>query len=208
MPTLPSDYPDLSKVVLVLDASVAINLMGSGISSTILNAIPSKVLMESRAYREIRRHPIRSRDLASELNEWRTKGLLEVVLLDGQDRQVFDELTTASLGATLDDGEAATIAYVVGMSGNGLPIIDEKKATRIFRERWPGHPIMDSATLFQILAERRLLSKQTVKEAVYSALLHARMRVSFEMKPWVIDLIGRDRAANCSSLGLPQALLP
>ena len=206
-PTLPSGYPDLSQVVLVLDASVTINLLGSGISSTILKAIPSRILMERRAYREIRRHPIKSRDLASELDEWRTNALVEVVALDKDGRQVFDEFMAASLGSTLDDGEAATIAYVAGMPGNAVPVVDDKKATRIFRERWPGHPITDSATLFRILAETRLLSRDTVREAVYSALRNARMRVSFEMKPWVVDLIGKDRAADCSSLGLPRAFL-
>ena len=176
-------------------------------SSTILEAIPSRVLREGRAYREIRRHPIGSRELTRELNAWRTKTLVEVVALDDRNRPVFDELTRSSLRTSLDDGEAATIAYAVGMSSNGLPVIDEKKATRLYRERWPGRPLVDSATLFRVLAHTGRLSKERARRAVYSALRYARMRVSFHMKPWVVELIGAERAAECPSLGRIRGLL-
>lgn len=180
---------------------MAINLLGSGSSVAILRALPCQVLMERRAYREIRRHPIKDRMLAVELDAWRSEILLEVVSLSDQDRRVFDELTTKSLSTTLDDGEAATIAYAVTAPGNGVPVIDEKKATRLFRERWPGRHLINTPTLFRTLAESGLLPKETVQEAVYSALVHARMRVSHAMRPWVVDLIGPERAVRCPSLG-------
>lgn len=158
--------------------------------------------MERRAHREVRRHPIKDRDLSAELDAWKSGALLEVVSLSNHDRHVFDELTTKSIRTTLDDGEAATIAYAVGTLENAVPVIDEKKATRLFRQRWPGRRLIDSTILFRTLAEKELLSTETVQEAVFSALVHARMRVSHELKSWVVDLIGTDRAARCPSLGL------
>ena len=196
------ELPDLNRIVLVLDASVAINLLGSGSSIAIMEAIPSRIVMESRAYRELRRHPIKGCDLHSELGRWTDNALLEVVSLHDSDRQVFDGLTNPRLESTLDDGEAATIAWAIGTGEHAVPVIDERKATKLFQRRWPQRRLIDSGILFRTIRESGLLTEETVREAVYSALLHARMRVSNEMKPWVVNLIGEERAGHCPSLGL------
>ncbi len=55
---------------LVLDASAAVNLLGTAASRDILSVMPWNVVIEKRANREIRRHPIDGRDHVSELEAW------------------------------------------------------------------------------------------------------------------------------------------
>lgn len=186
---------------VVIDASVAINLLGTGVSRDILSVVPWRVVIERRAHREIRRHPIDGCDHAAELHAWEVNGWARTVSLQADMRRTFDALTSGSLIRTLDDGEAATIAYAVGDSERTVPVIDEKKATKIFQQRWPNRRLLETADIFRALVEAELVSKRFASDAVYSALTHARMHVSHRMRPWVLDLIGSSRAAACPSLG-------
>ena len=189
---------------LVLDASVAINLLGTAVSHDILSVIPWQVAIEKRAHREIRRHPVDGRDLAAELNAWELNGWAKVVSLKADARHIFEELTSGSLVKTLDDGEAATIAYAVTASERTLPVIDEKKATKIFHDRWPDRRLLGTADLFRTLMDKGLASNQFAGDAIYAALMNARMHVSHRLRPWVVDLIGAKRATKCPSLGQPS----
>ena len=198
---LHSEAFDLGGARLVLDASCAINLLGTGAAESVLAAVPAAVLIEKHPFREVRRHPIEGRDHTSELDSLQRKGLLEVVSLSEAGNRIFRDSGAASLDLELDDGEAATIAYVVSEGESNVPVIDERKATRLFKERWPGRPIIDTVTLFHTLLQCQQHSSRATRDAVYSALLHARMQVAPSMRPWVVDLIGRQRASKCISLG-------
>ena len=188
---------------LVLDASVAINLLGTAASQAGLSVMPWHVVLERRAHREIRRHPIDGRDLAAELGAWELNGWARVVSLQSEARPIFEELTSGGLSTTLDDGEAATIAYAVATSEGTLPVIDEKKATKIFRDRWPDRRLIETAELFRCLVNMGMVSNQFASDAIYAALTNARMHVSHRLRPWVVDLIGPRRASECTSLGRP-----
>lgn len=199
--TLHSEAFDLDGARLVLDASCAINILGTGAAASVLGTVPSAVLIETHPFREVRRHPIEGRDHASELDSLQRTGLLEVVSLSEAGNRIFRDSGETSLDLELDDGEAATIAYAVSEGGRNVPVIDERKATRLFKERWPGRPIIDTVTLFQTLVQDRRLSLRAAQDAVHSALLHARMQVAPGVRPWVVDLIGQQRASKCISLG-------
>ena len=168
---------DLDQARLVLDASVAINLLGTGVGTAILEATPAPVLMEEHAFREIRRHPIHSRDHTEDLGAWQDSCLLTVVSLFGEGKRIFEGPAGNGLVTQLDDGEAATIAYAVSEGKNTVPVIDERKATRLFKERWPERQVIDTVTLVRSLVEIKTLSEELARDAIHSALLHARMRV-------------------------------
>lgn len=185
----------------MLDASVAINLLGTGAGAAILEATPAPALMEEHAFREIRRHPIPSRDHTEDLGAWQDSGLLTVASVFGEGKHIFEGPPGNGLVTQLDDGEAATIAYAVSEGKNTVPVIDERKATRLFKERWPDLQVIDTVTLVRSLVEIKTLSEDLARGAIHSALLHARMRVAPEMRAWVIGLIGPDLAAKCPSLG-------
>ena len=196
-----SEAIDLDRARLVLDASCAINILGTGAAESVLGTVPSAVLIERHPFGEVRRHPIEGRDHASELDSLQREGLLEVVSLSEAGNRIFRGSGETSLDLELDDGEAATIAYAVSEGESNVPVIDERKATRLFKERWPGRPIIDTVTLFQMLVQDRRLSLRAAQDAVHSALLHARMQVAPDVRPWVVNLIGQQRASKCISLG-------
>ena len=195
---------DLGTAHLVLDASCAINFLGTGVAELVIGALPSAVLIEKHAFMEVRRHPIEGRDHESELGSLQRKGLLKVVSLSEAGNRIMRDSGETSLDLELDDGEAATIAYAVSEGLSTVPVIDERKATRLFKKRWPDLPIIDTVTLFQMLVQHKWLSLSEVRNAIYSALLHARMQVAPSLRPWVVGMIGEQRAAECPSLGSKQ----
>ena len=180
---------------------MAINLLGTAVSRDILSVMPWNVVIEKRSHREIRRLPIDGRDHVSELEAWGLDGCARVVSLQAEAREIFDDLTTGSLAETLDDGEAATIAYAVAGPERAAPVIDEKKATRIFHQRWPGRRLLETAGVLQSLVDAGLISNRFARDLIYAALTNARMHVSHRLRPWVVDMIGSRRAAKCPSLG-------
>ena len=202
--TVRSNALDLGAAHLVLDASCAINFLGTGVAELVIGAVPSTVLIEKHAFMEVRRHPIDGRDHASELCSLQSKGLLKVVSLSEAGNRIFRDSGETSLDLELDDGEAATIAYAVSEGLSTVPVIDERKATRLFKKSWPDLPIIDTVTLFQMLVQHKWLSLSEVRNAIYSALLHARMQVAPSLRPWVVGVIGEQRAAECPSLGSKQ----
>jgi predicted nucleic acid-binding protein len=117
---------------------------------------------------------------------------------DDRGLEIFAELVIRSAIETLDDGEAATIAYaaVAGV----VPVIDERKALRIYAVRFHGPPALSTVGLFATAPVVAALSRAVLRDTVFQTLQTARMRVPPERIPWAIDLIGADRAAQCPSL--------
>lgn len=187
---------------LVLDASVAINLLGTNMGDRVLQAIPQEVHIAQHALREIRRHPVSGLHATGDLCEWQDRRLISTVALDQSQQRLFNDLTSKNLEHSLDDGEAATIAYAMGGTDPMIPVIDEKKATRIFRARWPSDALFDTVGLFWNLVECDLMPVAEARHAVFSALRHARMQVRHGMREWVVQLIGEDLALQCPSLGM------
>jgi hypothetical protein len=192
---------DISRTELVLDASVFINLLATGVAKVILGSLPNPVFIEARAFAEIRRHPIPNADLSAEIAELLESGLLEKRTMSPEALDLFMELTGGDLTGGLDDGEAATITYALSISGNTLVAIDERKATRVFSERWPRRTLVDTVTLLAQPNCRSHLGPETLANACFSALVHARMRVRHEAMAWVLNTVGRERARQCPSLG-------
>jgi predicted nucleic acid-binding protein len=110
----------------------------------------------------------------------------------------FERLVAGSSAGTLDDGEAATIAYAseCGMIG----LIDEKKANNICRTQYPALLVGTTVDLLAADAVQAALSRADLANATLNALMGARMRVLPGHLDWVVNLIGQDNAAKCESL--------
>jgi hypothetical protein len=113
---------------------------------------------------------------------------------------LFLELTGDDLLGGLDDGEAATIAYAIATSTEAVVVTDERKAARIFSERWPHRTLIDTVTLLAQPSHGAQVDEQMLANACFSALTHARMRVPSPGVEWIWELIGDERAAQCPSL--------
>ena len=183
---------------LVIDASVVINLNATGCAAQILTALPNRIVVTDMVSDELEAGRTKGRTDAERLATLVRDSLIERVALSPAAEGHFLDLVVGRGIATLDDGEAATIAWAV--SHNGIPVIDDKKAVAICRQRFPSVALASTA---DVLAQRSVgdeLGESQLAEAIYLALSVARMRVPDERLAWVVAAIGQARAANCNSL--------
>lgn len=186
------------KVVIVCDASAIINLNATGCATAILKALPNPFAISDITLAELREDIRSNRNDAKLAAELETLGLIEIVSLDDAGSSHFERLVAGRTIDTLDDGEAATIACA--LVAGGAPIIDERKANRICRERYPK---LHVGCTVDILAHEALitaLGRAAVSEAMVNALQQARMRVLPHCLDWVVELIGPANANACPSL--------
>ena len=140
------------------------------------------------------------------LEELVTAGLMDVVKLEEEAERHFEQLVVGPAAMTLDDGEAATIAYA--LSRNSVAIIDERKATRICAERFPALRLGCTVDIFAHGDVQRSLGEAQLADALFNALHRGRMRVFPHHVEWVVTVIGKDRASRCACLPSTARLAP
>lgn len=189
---------DDASALLVADTGVAINLNASGSAAEILYALPYKIAIVDVIQKELKTGRERGRRDAEFTSSLVAANHLELVSLGDDGWTHFERLVAGAAAETLDDGEAATIAYAI--EHNGVAVIDEDKATKICAFRHPSLLIASSLDLFGHPMVCEALGPKRLAEAVFLALRDARMRVRPRHHEWVLDLIGVERAALCPSL--------
>jgi hypothetical protein len=132
------------------------------------------------------------------LNDLISAGLGDIVTLKGVAARHFEDLVIGSAVATLDDGEAATIAHA--LANEGIAVIDERKANRICASRFPDLRVASTVDILTHPDVLRDLGRDKLADAVFNALHDGRMRVFPQHLEWVVGLIGPSRAAKCNSL--------
>ena len=130
---------------LVCDASVWINLVATGRVDDILRSSPAELVITTTALGELENGRAKGRQTATEVARLIEIGLIREVSLSSDDEVVFLDLVAGPTSLTLDDGEAATIAYALG-SGVGA-LIDERKATELCADRYSGLIVMSTTDL-------------------------------------------------------------
>ena len=183
---------------LVLDASVIINLLGSGCAETILAAMPMRCLVVNETRKEVRVHPLERTKMGDPVAPLLDLGVLEQVSLSEHSLAMFMKLVGAPGTDALDDGEAAALAVAHDLK---LTVaIDEKKGRRIAREQLPEVEVLSTVDIFA-LPEIAAELGDRLSDAIFSALLYARMRVHPEREAWVRLIVG-EHVAQCPSLKL------
>ncbi len=184
--------------ILVLDASVIINMNATGCSEAILGCFPGKVVVTTNVAVELA-HGRRNGHLDAELlDRLVSQGLVALHHLGPPAEPHYESLISGSARNTLDDGEAATIAlaYEVG----GVAMIDERKAHRICAERYPSLVVMPSIRLLLDPSVAEILGVARQIQAIKNALELARMRVPQEIIADLQALIGTDEMRRYPSL--------
>jgi predicted nucleic acid-binding protein len=179
---------------LALDASVLINFLGSGIPDRLIQAFAGRILVAEPVYKEVYNDPghrVRPREWMESLDQG---GLLEIVRLSGEALQRYLDFGAAGL----DNGEAATLA--LALDRNAIPVIDEKRARRLYAANYPGARLSSTVELFHELSERDAVAEDILRAGLFDAIRIARMRVLPEMMDWVIAAIGPENAESCSSI--------
>lgn len=187
-----------SDAQLVADTSTVINLIATGCAPTILSALPHRVLVADVISTELETGRSRGYSHADGLRELVDAGVISVVHLGNIAMKHFEELVIGPAYATLDDGEAATLAYAAEHAA--VALIDERKAARISAERFPAVRIASTVDVLTHPIVERSLGREGLAEAVYQALQVGRMRVPPQHLEYVVRLIGSARAAVCASL--------
>src|ERR1041384_5481672 len=122
-------------IPLVADTSTVINLIATGCAPAILAALPNPIVVVDVISGELDTGRSRGRPHADRLQEIVAAGNIAIVTLGETDWKHFEMLVAGVASETLDDGEAATIAYAAEQGA--VVILDEKKGTRICAARFP-----------------------------------------------------------------------
>ena len=194
LPTASTD----STTLIVADTSTVINLNATGCAERIIRALPNKFVVVDFVPGELDQGRSRGRPDADLLHELVASGVIEIVALDEHGMAHFEKLVVGPAVLTLDDGEAATIAYAT--TNKAIAVIDERKATRICAEMFPKLRICSTVDILALPEVWRTLGKGALAEAVFQALVGGRMRVFPQHIGWVIGLIGSEKASACTSL--------
>lgn len=184
--------------LIVADASIVINLNATEYSERILDALPNRLLVVEEVSLELENGRHKGKTDADDLCALVSAGRVELVKLGVIGITCFENLIVGSASETLDDGEAATIAYAI--ERGAVALIDERKANRICATRFPELVIGCTVDVLAHAAVIGALGGEHLGNAVYNALYHGRMRVLPHHTEWVVDTIGTDRAAQCTSL--------
>lgn len=99
------------RVKLVADASVIINLNATARTVEIIKAAPNPFVVTENACAELEIGARNGHDDYRKLTELIDAGLIQRVRLGAADAPIYESLIDGSAARTLDDGEAATIAY-------------------------------------------------------------------------------------------------
>jgi predicted nucleic acid-binding protein len=188
--------------VLVGDASFWISAVASGRSDDILRAISNDVVITDVAYNELERGRARGRRTIEGVEKLVAANLLSVVSCPAEAEPVYFDLVGGGAAETLDDGEASTLAYALHASG--CAVIDEKKATALASRKFPALALLSTADLMLSPEIQRAIGTVGAADALYEALIGARMRVPDRLVAEVCSILGEERAQKCHSL--PQRL--
>lgn len=183
--------------VLIADASVAINLNATGHAKRILKALSKRVVVVDVVVGELNEGVHKAPEHADLLDDLVADGLIEVMGLGPVGMAHFESLVIGSASQTLDDGEAATIAYALQVGA--LALIDERKAIRVCGERFPQLRLGCTVDVLAHDSVQRALAER-LSPAILNALQGARMRVLPQHIDWVVKVIGPEQARTCLSL--------
>jgi predicted nucleic acid-binding protein len=184
--------------LLVLDASVVINLLATGCSREILAALNRPILLPEPVVREVEHGEERGHGTRVKCRELLAPGHIEIAELDSAGLSIFMGLVGGTTSSSLGDGEAATIA--IASIRPACAIIDEKKATKIMAASFKG---VRAATTIDVLSHRAILTqlgREALAAGVNAALREARMQVRLTQFGWVRELIGEEAVERHPSM--------
>lgn len=193
-----SSFPLSPHIALVADASVVINLNATDRAAAIIKALGSPFFVTENASTELANGSKKGHRDHDRLLALIDSGFVRTLSIQSAGLRIYESLIHGSTAATLDDGEAATIACAHEVSA--IALIDERKARAISRASFPTLPVLCTAELLihELITES--LGAKGQADALVKALTLARMRVPPELVISVMSLIGPERAANCPSL--------
>lgn len=164
----------------VLDASVVINVLGTGHAEQVLAGLGHPSLIEERTLREVLRHPLPGLNLAAALGGLRMRGVLLEVRMSDVEYETYLGLVSGSVGTRLGVGESAALA--IATQGSCL-VLDDRKARHRALIHAGAPPVASTLRLLLASAARQGWPVNRARDLVESARIHARMAVLKEELP-------------------------
>lgn len=181
----------------IVDASVIINLNASGYAPEIIRSHRAILVASDVVKSELGFDRKNGRDDGQMANALVEQGLLKYLPFDDDAEKVFESLVSGEAGQTLDDGEAATLA--IAATGNAVAVVDELKAIRISSERFPSLALVSTTDLLLSESVERTIGAERMADAVFKALIGARMSVPDRHHSRLVELLG-DKLLTCKSV--------
>ncbi|WLA47902.1 DNA-binding protein [Bradyrhizobium elkanii] len=181
---------------LVLDTSVLINLHACTYGEHVLTSIANVIVVSDIVARELEHETSRKNGDHSFLHGLIARGKVTVAGMTDEEFELFATLTAGS--PSLDDGEAATIS--IAASRRFRAVIDERKGRARAASLMTGEEPGWSLDLLRHPSVLQSVDELQANDAVYLALRHGRMRIPAQCADYVVGLIGRERALECSCL--------
>lgn len=182
----------------VADTSVLINLNASGRAHDLIRAFPNRFVVTENAISELAAGIKNGHEDGRQVETLMSAGLIELAVLSEDAMATYSALIEGSAARTLDDGEAATIAFAY--HSGGVALLDERKARSRCVTDYNGLPLASTVELFLHESVGGALGNQGMIDALLAALQKGRMRVPLELVGMVVGLIGEKHAVNCPSI--------
>lgn len=179
---------------LVVDSSVLINVLVVRDPVDLLGELNKRLWVTPEVVGELRRHP----DSRQVLEEVILAKSVEVCSRIQGHADLMVELAGAEAPDDLGDGEASTIAH--GVLAKVEVALDERKARRICKRRFPELKLVATVDLLRELDANDHAQMERLREATFDALKKGRMRVLPEHLDWIVELLGSERCTECPSL--------
>jgi predicted nucleic acid-binding protein len=161
---------------LVLDTSVWINLLATGMVDRIVRAVGIELYVPEQIYDEITRDPISGIRYDATNHPLRaSSGLVTVAKLDARELDLYFDLVSPQSVDALGDGEGAAIA--MASSRQFALVIDDKKARRILRERFADVKVLWTVEILRSPAVVNSLGARVVDDCFAKAKQFGRMHI-------------------------------
>lgn len=183
---------------LAIDASVLINLLGSGEAEAVLLAVARPIIIASAAYREVKRDPFTGMDAAGIMSTLEDRGLIIRCDLDADGTAHMLDLVSAPGSDALDDGEAATIALAT--CRRCCVVIDEVRGRRIAARIPIDGGILGTLDILGCQTVEQTLGITRFRAAILNAARASRMRFPVEYGAWAEALLGEEQARTLPGL--------
>jgi predicted nucleic acid-binding protein len=185
--------------MLILDTSAILNLLGTARPKFLLENLSDRVLAPPAVIDEVLHEPTLDIEKDASFSDLLSNVLIETAQITREIESLAILLAGAPTPDNLDDGEAFAIACAV-INQAGI-VLDERKARRIVHRRRPALICLYTLDLIETAARQADLDQERCAEIIFNALRSARMRIPSDRRREVVQLIGRERASQCPSLG-------
>ena len=193
-----SGFPGDAETRYVVDASVVMNLNATRCADRIIQALPGAFIVTPEVIEDLERGVAKGHADADDLELLIEIGLVSIARRGDAATEIFRSLIDGPAIETLDDGEAATIAYACEVAA--VALIDDRKAINICARRFSELPVVTTVDILLSDMILNALGERGRIDAVVDALQKARMRVPRDRVDAIAELIGEETAAKCGSL--------